>query len=143
MKKQTKKTTRVNATRKNRDSRSAYKGVTVRKDLRLAVYLRDDFRCLYCLADLRDADPRDITLDHLTPHSKGGSNEAGNLICACRSCNCSRGDQPVSRFASPEARKHIARNKARKIRRYRDMAKALIDGETGEAVEPVIKISAR
>jgi len=116
-------------------SRNIYKGVAIRKDLRLAIYLRDDFRCLYCLTDLRDAAPSDISLDHLTCQSDGGSNEPANLVTACRHCNCSRGDKPLARFAGKETRAHIRRNTARKIGKYRTMAKALIAGRTGGEYE--------
>lgn len=127
--------TRANTSQAHRGSRSSYRGVNVRKDLRLAVYLRDDFRCIYCLRDLRDAAPFDVSLDHLVLHSKGGSNAAANMVCACRACNCSRGDQPVSRFAGPETVKHIRRNTRRSIAKYREMAKALIAGRTGGKFE--------
>lgn len=127
--------TNSTAARQNRDSRSQYKGVTVRKDLRLAIYLRDDFRCIYCLTDLRDADPFDISLDHIVPQSDGGTNEPRNLVCSCRSCNCSRGDKPLSRFAGPETRAHIRRNTRRPIAKFREMAKALIAGKTGGTYE--------
>lgn len=123
---------RVNSLRANRNSRSAYKGVTIRKDLRLAVYLRDSFTCLYCCADLHSAHPMDVTLDHLKPHCSGGHNGSTNLITACRSCNCSRGDKPVSRFAGPEALQHINRNRKRSINRYRKLAKAIILGEISD-----------
>lgn len=111
------------------------RGAQVRKDLRLAIYLRDDFRCLYCLEDLRDAAPSDISLDHLVCQSDGGSNEPSNLVTACRHCNCSRGDKPLARFAGPETRKHIKRNTSRKITKYRTMAKALLTGRTGGSYE--------
>lgn len=116
-------------------SRTAYKGVCCRKDLRLAIYLRDDFRCIYCLSDLRDAAPFDISLDHITPQSDGGSNEPSNMVTACRSCNCSRGDKPLARFAGKETIAHIRRNTKRSIGKYRVMAKALIAGETGGKYE--------
>jgi len=118
-----------NATADNGRSNGKYKGVCIRADLRLAIYLRDRFICLYCCRDLHDADPRDITLDHLVPDSQGGSNDPRNLITACRSCNCSRQDLPLSRFAGPETRKHITRNRARAIAKYRKLAKAIIAGE--------------
>ena len=113
-----------------RGSRSQYKGVCIRKDLRLAIYLRDRFACLYCLRDLHDADPRDITLDHVVPDSNGGGNTPDNMITCCRHCNCSRQDQPLVRFAGPETRAHIRRNTRRAIARYRRLAKAIIAGET-------------
>lgn len=106
-------------------------GQWIRAEKRLAIYLRDGMACVYCLADLHDADPRDITLDHVKPKSDGGTNHESNLITACRSCNCSRQDKPLARFAGPETRRHIRRNTARKLARYIVLAKALIAGETG------------
>jgi len=120
---------RCNALRSGRSSRNSYRGCTVRPDLRLAIYLRDSFTCLFCLRDLHSAAPMDVTLDHLLPHGRGGENTPRNLITACRSCNCSRGDKPLTRFASPEARAHISRNRNRSIRCYRVLAKAIIAGE--------------
>ena len=106
-------------------------GMWIRPEKRLAIYLRDGFRCLYCLADLHDAGPTDITLDHLTCKADGGTNHESNLVTACRTCNCTRQDTPISRFAGPETRKHIRRNIARTLTRYVTLAKALISGETG------------
>jgi 5-methylcytosine-specific restriction endonuclease McrA len=116
-------------------------GQWIRADKRLAIYLRDRFLCLYCCRDLHDADPADVTLDHVRPRSGGGSNGEGNLITACRSCNCARQDRPLARFAGPEARQHIRRNTRRNLRRYRTLARALIAGECGleqtlQEVEP-------
>jgi len=108
---------------------TTYKGVCVRTDLRLAIYLRDRFTCIYCLRDLHDADPRDISLDHVIPCSAGGGNTPNNLVTACRTCNCSRQDQPLDRFAGPETRKHVRRNTSRSIKRYRRLAKAILSGE--------------
>jgi len=107
-----------------------YQGVRLRKDLRLAIYLRDSFRCVYCCADLHGADPMDITLDHLKCQVDGGSNLPSNLVTACRSCNCSRQDKPVAKFCGPETRKDIRRLTARKIDSYRKLAKAIIEGTT-------------
>jgi 5-methylcytosine-specific restriction endonuclease McrA len=113
-------------------------GQWCRADLRLAIYLRDSFRCVYCCTDLHGADPRDVTLDHVKPKADGGSNEPGNLVTACRSCNCSRQDKPLARFAGPETRADIRRLTARKIDRYRKLARALIAGEVGfeDALKP-------
>lgn len=112
--------------------RRGNKGCTIRPDLRLAIYLRDGFRCLYCCADLHGADPRDITLDHLTCQVDGGNNAPANLVTACRHCNCSRQDKPLSVFAGPVTRADIRRNTRRSIAKYRRLAKALISGKTGD-----------
>jgi 5-methylcytosine-specific restriction endonuclease McrA len=106
-------------------------GTWCRPDLRLAVYLRDAFRCLYCTRDLHGAEPRDVTLDHVKAKVDGGDNSPANLVTACRSCNCSRQDLPLARFASPDALAQVRRNTARKIARYRRLAKAILAGECG------------
>ncbi len=68
---------------------SAY-GQWIRPARRLAIYLRDDFRCVYCERDLRDVGERGITLEHVIPRSKGGSNRDDNLVTSCLPCNSSR-----------------------------------------------------
>ncbi|MEI6428752.1 MAG: HNH endonuclease [Pseudanabaena sp. ELA607] len=45
----------------------------------------------------------ELTLDHLMPKSKGGSNNPENLRLACRKCNSSRGDSlfpPPQKYSS-------------------------------------------
>jgi hypothetical protein len=120
---------RTTTERKKARSQHQPTGCWCRPEKRLAIYLRDGFTCLYCLADLHGADPSDITLDHLVCQSDGGSNHESNLVTACRHCNCSRGDQPVSCFAGPETRKHIRRNIRRSLKNYRKLAKAILAGE--------------
>jgi 5-methylcytosine-specific restriction endonuclease McrA len=106
-------------------------GQWIRKDSRLAVYLRDSFRCVYCCKDLHGAAPTDITLDHVKAWIDGGSNSVNNLVTACHSCNCSRQDKPLSRFAGKETIKDIKRLTRRDMKRYKKLAKAIINGETG------------
>jgi hypothetical protein len=106
-------------------------GQWIRKEKRLAINLRDRMTCLACLKDLSGADPMDVTLDHIKPRADGGNNEETNLYTCCRSCNCSRQDRPLSRFASPEAIKHIRRNVKRSLRPYLKLAKAYFNDEVG------------
>jgi 5-methylcytosine-specific restriction endonuclease McrA len=42
-------------------------------------------RCIYC------GSTQDLTVDHKTPWSKGGSNSKDNLVVACRRCNGRKG----------------------------------------------------
>jgi 5-methylcytosine-specific restriction endonuclease McrA len=107
------------------------KGQWIRKDLRLAIYLRDEFRCVYCGANLHGADPEGITLDHIKCWIDGGSNAPTNLITACRHCNCSRQDKLLHQYADPHTRKAVRRQARRKIDRFRKLAKSLL--EDGEA----------
>jgi len=99
---------------------------------RLALYLRDRFICVYCLRDLHDADPRDVTLDHLVCGHFAGNHGSENLATCCRSCNSSRRDLPLARFASRDARAHIRRNTSRSMAKYLKLAKAIMAGEMGD-----------
>ena len=99
---------------------------------RLAIYLRDRFTCIYCLTDLHDADPRDLTIDHLKCGHFAGNHGSENLITCCRSCNSSRRDLPLARFATKEQRAHITRNTRRSMRQYLKLAKAIMAGELGD-----------
>ena len=62
----------------------------IRNEKRLAIYLRDGLACVYCAESVEDG--ATLTLDHLKTHFRGGSNEAGNLVTACKRCNSSRGN---------------------------------------------------
>lgn len=52
---------------------------------RLRIYDRDSWSCVYCDS------PHELTLDHVIPRSRGGSNSDDNLVAACRRCNCRKG----------------------------------------------------
>ena len=73
----------------------------IRKEKRLALYLRDGLACCYCGEGIEDG--AKLTLDHLTPHSQGGKNSADNLVTACHRCNSSRGNRDWREFSSAVA----------------------------------------
>lgn len=73
-----------------------------RQTTRLAIYLRDGLACAYCGASAEDG--AHLTLDHVKPHAKGGTNHPTNLITCCHSCNSSRGTRTVAGFARAVAR---------------------------------------
>ena len=73
----------------------------VRKDLRLALYLRDGMACVWCGATLEDG--AKLTLDHVVPHAHGGSDKPDNLVTACHTCNSVRADRPAAEFARAAA----------------------------------------
>lgn len=111
--------------RKRRLSSHQPVGRWIRADKRLAT-------CLLCGRDLHNAEPREVTLDHITPKSKGGSNESTNLYTCCGSCNSSRQDTPLIKFAGREANALVRKHARRSIRRQRKLAKSIIAGETTE-----------
>ena len=45
--------------------------------------------CAYCGSD------KNLTIDHIVPRSKGGSDFTKNVLCACQSCNQDKGHTPV------------------------------------------------
>jgi hypothetical protein len=46
-----------------------------------------DYECAYC------GETENLTLDHITPRSKGGTDRVTNVLCACKECNTSKGHQ--------------------------------------------------
>lgn len=72
-------------------------GEWCRKDLRLALYLRDGLACVWCGSAVEDG--ISLCLDHIIPRSEGGSNAPVNLLCSCKRCNDSRGSRSIEDFA--------------------------------------------
>jgi len=106
-------------------------GSWIRKEKRLAIYIRDGFICVYCGTDLRDAKRFDINLDHVICRGeKGSTNDPTNLVTACRSCNSSRQDKKLKDFATGGAILRIRKLVRRKLNI--ELAKALIEGKTGQ-----------
>lgn len=70
----------------------------IRPEKRLAIYIRDGFKCAYCACDLRDVAPAQITLDHIVARANGGSNAEGNLVTTCLGCNSRKQDKTIEEF---------------------------------------------
>lgn len=102
----------------------------IRKERRLSLNLRDNFTCGYCGRDLRMADPREVTLDHLLPRCFGGGNENENLVTACLSCNSARGSKPWADYATGGAVDRIEQLRHSPVNL--PLAKAIIDGTVGD-----------
>jgi 5-methylcytosine-specific restriction endonuclease McrA len=73
----------------------------IRKEKRLAIYLRDGLACCYCGQGVEDG--AKLTLDHLTPHSQDVNNLPANLVTACHLCNSRRGARDWQEFAEAVA----------------------------------------
>lgn len=100
----------------------------IRPEKRLAIYIRDDFACVYCGLALKDAPPADVTLDHLDARTNGGNNDASNLITACRRCNSQRQAKPWQEYATGGGVYRIETQ--RQLPLNLELAKALIAGDT-------------
>ena len=57
---------------------------------RKMIYKRDNYKCQYC------GSFKDLTIDHVIPKSKGGTNKWDNLVTCCRKCNLKKGDKLLS-----------------------------------------------
>ena len=119
----------TNTKRTSRDGKFQPLGRWIRPEKRLAIYLRDEFTCIYCGCDLHGAHPNQITLDHVRPVSAGGSNSEHNLVTACRRCNCSRGNKPIAEFCDTKTKLQILKHTDRSLKRYRRLADAIISGQ--------------
>lgn len=129
--KEQQKTTGITAAKKARSPHQPT-GQWIRPAKRLAINLRDNLRCVYCCKDLHGADPRDVTLDHVIAKADGGSNHESNLVTACRTCNCSRQDMPINRFASKEQRADIKRLTRRSLAPFTKLARAYFADKVGQ-----------
>lgn len=82
----------------------------IRKEKRLAIYIRDNFTCLWCNKSIKDNGL--ACIDHLVPDSSGErTNDDTNLITACRPCNDRRGNMPVEEFIATLAKSQAGRKK--------------------------------
>lgn len=71
---------------RDRDRMAAYRAhPTPWPELRLAVFERDGWTCVYC------GSIDDLHCDHVQPLSAGGLHDQSNLATACHSCNLSKG----------------------------------------------------
>lgn len=76
---------------------------------RMKIYLRDGYQCQYCSAKVNKIHPstkkklevKDLTLDHITPKSKGGSGHPNNLVTACKPCNQRKADRTPEEAGMP------------------------------------------
>lgn len=63
-------------------TRKRYTGV--RPSKRNTIFVRDKFACRYC----RTRPPiEELTVDHVVPRARGGSDRNDNLVACCMVCN--------------------------------------------------------
>lgn len=54
------------------------------------LYLRDQYKCLYCGYEFSRSH---LTMDHVVPLSRGGKTEWTNIVAACNTCNSTKGNR--------------------------------------------------
>jgi len=67
------------------------------------VIRRDNYHCQYC-----GSKSHDLTIDHIIPKSRGGTESWDNLVAACTNCNNRKGNR------TPEEAKMTLLNKPKK-----------------------------
>lgn len=72
--------------------------MAIGKRLRFEILKRDGFRCRYCG---KSGTASQLQVDHVTPRSKGGTNDPSNLIAACVECNAGKSNVPLETIAAP------------------------------------------
>ena len=73
------------------------------------IYLRDHDQCQYCSCKAGKKHPglgrilevKDLTLDHITPKSKGGTGHPSNLVTCCKPCNQRKADRTPDEAKMP------------------------------------------
>lgn len=81
---------------------SEYRRVPVRRHTvsRKNIFLRDRHTCQYCS---RPFPALKLTLDHVTPRSRGGLSVCENLVACCRECNNKKADRTPAEAGMPLA----------------------------------------
>lgn len=75
---------------------------SISKKTRFEVFKRDKFTCQYCGKSAPDAI---LQIDHITPVSKGGTNDIMNLVTSCSECNSGKSNIELDDDTAIKARK--------------------------------------
>jgi len=63
--------------------------------MRFAILKRDGYRCRLCGVSAKDGEHIRLEVDHITPRSKGGTDDPSNLWVLCFACNRGKGIQEL------------------------------------------------
>jgi hypothetical protein len=74
------------------------------KEKRIEILKRDDYKCFYCLCDLKQDN---FYLDHIFPRSNGGHDWKSNLVASCRTCNTRKNADDAETFLISNYRKGL------------------------------------
>ena len=79
----------------------------IRREVRFSrrnIFERDKNTCQYCLKKLSKPE---LTIDHVTPQSKGGTDSWENLVLACVKCNVKKSNRTPAQANMPLMRKPV------------------------------------
>lgn len=70
------------------------------KTKKVAVYSRDNFRCMYCERQFEysDVGTKFLTIDHVIPVIKDGTHDWNNIVTCCLDCNIRKSDDDLMFF---------------------------------------------
>lgn len=63
-----------------------------KKQSKRTIFRRDQYSCVYCGSNSK------LTIDHVIPKSRGGSNDISNLVTACEPCNNQKSNKSLDTF---------------------------------------------
>ena len=66
----------------------------IENEIRRSIIKRDGEICQYCGIHIEDS----ITIDHIIPFSKNGTDDSSNLIICCKKCNSMKRDSDLNDF---------------------------------------------
>ena len=66
------------------------------------IYKRDNHQCVYCGSN------KNLTLDHVIPKSRGGTNDWTNLVTSCFKCNLKKANKTPEEARMPMRQKPFA-----------------------------------
>ena len=69
-----------------------FRSSDAKRMFRESIKARDGHKCVYC------GSSENLTVDHVRPRTKGGTDTADNLVTACRPCNQAKGSMHVDVF---------------------------------------------
>ena len=73
----------------------SYTRKPISKEIRQLVYNKCNGHCAYCGCEL---EYKDMQVDHVLAVGRGGSNDIGNLLPACRQCNYDKHKKTIEGF---------------------------------------------
>ena len=76
------------------------RGTLLGWQLRHYIFARDHWQCQYC--DRTSTKAKPLTLDHVTPESRGGPTVVGNLVAACQKCNTRKSNRSLEAFLTKD-----------------------------------------